>query len=64
MDDLDGRYARARQAHVVRSEPAQFDPEALVVGDDEAEVLDLRNIDPGVKDFGDDALGNGEPQPR
>jgi hypothetical protein len=36
MDDRRGWHARLWQSHGVIFEAAQFDPEALVVGDDEA----------------------------
>ena len=64
MYDFDRRHAVARECHAIVQQPSKFDPEAPIVGDDEAEILDLRNVDPGIIDFGDDALGDGEPQPR
>ena len=64
MLDLDRRHAWGRQAEAIVAEPPQLDPEAAVVGDDEAEVLDLRDIDARIIDLGDDAFGDGEPQPR
>jgi hypothetical protein len=51
-------------AHGVIVESPQLDPEAFVVGDDEAEILDLRDVDARIVDLGHDALGDGEPQPR
>src|SRR5205807_1995852 len=39
-------------------------PEPARPGDDEAEVADLRDVDPRVVDLVDDAEAEGEPQPR
>ncbi len=64
MHDLDGGHAGMRQFHLVVAEAAQLDPEPLIVGDDETEVPDLGDVDARVIDFGDDAIGDGEPQPR
>ncbi len=40
----------------------ELDPEAPVVGNDEPQVLDAGDIDPGRVDLGDDSLGEGEPK--
>src|SRR5262249_48119525 len=41
-----------------------FGPEAFAISDDEAEIADLRNVDPRVIDLVDDAEAEREPEPR
>ena len=43
--------------------PLDLDPEPLAVGNDEAEVADLRNVDARVKHLVHDAAADREPQP-
>src|SRR5204863_103080 len=64
MGDLDGGDARRDEPQRIVGDPLDLDPEAAVVGDDEAEIADLRNIDARIIDFVDDAEAEREPQLR
>src|SRR6202040_4090385 len=62
--DLDRRHARRQQADPVIGDALDLGPEAFAIRDDKAEITDLRNVDPGIIDFVDDAKTESEPQPR
>ena len=63
VHDFDGRHTRHRQPHPVIGDALDLGPEALAIGNDEAEVADLRNVNPRVVDLVDDAEAEREPQP-
>jgi len=46
------------------AEAFDLDPEPAAVGDDEAEIANLRNVDARIVDLVDDPAAYGEPQPR
>src|SRR6266850_206677 len=64
VHDLDRRHSRRQQADPVIGDTLDLGPEAFAIRDDEAEIPDLRNVDPGIIDFVDDAETESEPQPR
>src|SRR5271163_4639 len=64
MHDVDRGNAGLEQIDRVLPEPLDLHPEALAVGHDEAEVADLRDIDPRVVDLVQNAAADREPQAR
>ena len=60
----EGRDGAGDPVDRIACQAAQFHPEPVTVGDDEAEILELWNVRPGVVDLGNDALGHREPQAR
>ena len=64
MDDLDRRHPRRQQPQLVIVDALDLGPEAVAVADDKAEVANLRDVNPRVVDFVDDAEAEREPQPR
>ena len=63
MGDLVGGNAWCDRSQLILTHPLDLDPKSLVVGEDEAEVPNLRNVDPRPVDFVDDAITSREPKP-
>ncbi len=63
VGDLHRRHARRQQLEGIVLQPLDLDPEPFAVGDDEAEVANLRDVDPRVIDLVDDPEAQGEPHP-
>jgi hypothetical protein len=63
VHDFDCWHARRQQADPVIGDALDLGPEAFAIRDDKTEVADLRNVDPGIIDFVDDAETESEPQP-
>src|SRR5205085_8415466 len=53
-----------QQPQLIIVDTFDLGPKPLTIGDNEAEIADLRNVDPRVIDFVDDAKAEREPQPR
>ena len=64
MNNLQCRNALCCPYQLVAVHALHFNPETLVVGNDETEIADLRNIDARIKHFIHDAAADGEPQAR
>ena len=64
MHDAHGGDARGDQFDRVLPKPLDLDPEPTPVGDQKAEIADLRNIDARVVHLIDDAAADREPEPR
>ena len=64
MDDFDGRNAGRQEPQPIVGDALHLGPEAVAVGNDEAEVADLRDVDARVVHFVDDAEPQGEPEAR
>ncbi len=64
VGDLHRGRPRRQQLEPIVLQPLDLDPEAFPVGDDEAEIADLRDVDPRVVDLVDDPEPDREPHPR
>src|SRR5579859_4396930 len=64
MDNLERWHTRRDAGYDVVFDPLHLDPKALAVGNDEAEVPDLRNVDARIVHFIDDAEAQREPESR
>jgi hypothetical protein len=60
---FDSWHPGRQQPHAVIRDALDLGPEAFAIGDDEAEITNLRNVDPRVIDLVDDAKTEREPQP-
>ena len=63
VNNFDCRNAWRRQFATVVAQTLDLDPETFSVGDDEAQITDLRHIHTRVIDFVEDAIAGGKPQP-
>ena len=64
VHDAHRRYSRRGKRQGVAVHPLDLHPEAAPVGDDDAEIADLRNVDARIVNLVEDAAADGEPESR